>query len=153
MIRSRIFFWAITSALGGFLFGFDTAVISGGEMQIQQYWNLSSIMLGQTIAMALYGTILGALFGGTPAQKYGRKVTLIWIAALFLISAAGSALAPDVYSLMFFRFIGGLSIGASSVVAPMYISEISRLINAAGLPPCSSLILYWEYLLHICRII
>jgi sugar porter (SP) family MFS transporter len=125
MEKNRIFFWAITSALGGFLFGFDTAVISGGEMQIQQYWNLNSIMLGQTVAMALYGTIVGALFGGYPAQRFGRKITLIWIAALFLISAAGSALAPDVYSLMFFRFIGGLSIGASSVVAPMYISEIS----------------------------
>jgi len=125
MRKHKIFFWAITSALGGFLFGFDTAVISGGEQNIQLMWELSDIMIGQTIAMALYGTILGALFGGIPAQKFGRRISLIWIAALFLISAAGSALAPEVYSLMFFRFIGGLSIGASSVVAPMYISEIA----------------------------
>ncbi len=125
MKRSRIYLWAIASALGGFLFGFDTAVISGGEQNIQLMWGLSDIMIGQTIAMALYGTIIGAIFGGMPAQKYGRKNSLIWIAAIFLVSAAGSALAPEVYSLMFFRFIGGLSIGASSVVAPMYISEIA----------------------------
>jgi MFS transporter, SP family, arabinose:H+ symporter len=125
MNNHRIFFWAITSALGGFLFGFDTAVISGGEQNIQIMWALSDIMTGQMVAMALYGTIIGAIFGGVPAQKYGRKLSLIGIAALFLISAVGSALAPEIYSLMFFRFIGGLSIGASSVVAPMYISEIS----------------------------
>ena len=125
MNTKKIFFWSITSALGGFLFGFDTAVISGGEQNIQQMWNLSDVMIGQTIAMALYGTIIGAIFGGEPAQRFGRKVTLLWIAALFLVSAVGSALAPEVYSLMFFRFIGGLSIGASSVVAPMYISEIA----------------------------
>jgi sugar porter (SP) family MFS transporter len=125
MRKHKIFFWAITSALGGFLFGFDVAVISGGEQNIQLMWELNDIMLGQTIAMALYGTIVGALFGGIPAQKFGRRASLIWIAALFLISAAGSALAPEVYSLMFFRFIGGLSVGASSVVAPMYISEIA----------------------------
>lgn len=125
MKTNKIVFWALTSALGGFLFGFDTAVISGGEQQIQQYWNLSNVLLGQTVAMALYGTIIGAIFGGYPAQFYGRKITLFWIALFFLISAAGSALAPSVYWLMFFRFIGGLSIGASSVVAPMYISEIA----------------------------
>jgi MFS transporter, SP family, arabinose:H+ symporter len=125
MKKHKILFWSITSALGGFLFGFDTAVISGGEQNIQIMWDLSDIMVGQMVAMALYGTIVGALFGGIPAQKFGRKISLIWIAALFLVSAAGSALAPEVYSLMFFRFIGGLSIGASSVVAPMYISEIA----------------------------
>jgi len=125
MKKHKIFFWAITSALGGFLFGFDTAVISGGEQNIQAMWELSDIKIGQTVAMALYGTIIGALFGGIPAQKYGRRATLIWIALLFLISAVGSAFAPEVYTLMFARFIGGLSIGASSVVAPMYISEIA----------------------------
>ncbi|TVQ03412.1 MAG: MFS transporter [Balneolaceae bacterium] len=125
MKQHKIFFWAITSALGGFLFGFDTAVISGGEQNIQLLWGLSDIMIGQTVAMALYGTIIGALFGGIPAQRIGRKRSLIWIAALFLISAIGSALAPEVYTLMIARFIGGLSIGASSVVAPMYISEIA----------------------------
>ncbi|MEX0770407.1 MAG: sugar porter family MFS transporter [Balneolaceae bacterium] len=121
----KIFFWAITASLGGFLFGFDTAVISGGERDIQLFWGLSDVMIGQTVAMALYGTIIGALFGGIPAQRWGRKNTIIWIALLYLISAAGSALAPDVYLLMFFRFIGGLGVGASSVVAPMYISEIA----------------------------
>ncbi len=125
MNRKKLFFWTLTSALGGFLFGFDTAVISGGEQQIQLIWNLGNIVLGQMVAMALYGTIVGALFGGIPAQKFGRKYTLMAIAAFFVVSALGSALAPDIYSLMFFRFIGGLSIGASSVVAPMYISEIA----------------------------
>ncbi|HMB40463.1 MAG TPA: sugar porter family MFS transporter [Balneolaceae bacterium] len=125
MKKHKIFLWSITSALGGFLFGFDTAVISGGEQNIQIMWELSDVMIGQTVAMALYGTIIGALFGGVPAQKYGRKKSLIWIAALFLVSAVASALAPGVYTLMAARFIGGLSIGASSVVAPMYISEIA----------------------------
>jgi len=125
MKQHKIYLWAIASALGGFLFGFDTAVISGGEQNIQLMWELSDIMIGQTVAMALYGTIIGAIFGGVPAQRYGRKFTLIWIAALFLVSAIGSALAPEVYTLMIARFIGGLSIGASSVVAPMYISEIA----------------------------
>lgn len=125
MKKHKIFFWAITSALGGFLFGFDTAVISGGEQNIQIMWGLSDIMIGQTVAMALYGTIIGAIFGGIPAQRLGRRLSLIWIAALFLVSAIGSALAPEVYTLMIARFIGGLSIGASSVVAPMYISEIA----------------------------
>ena len=82
-------------------------------------------MIGQTVAMALYGTVLGALLGGFPSEALGRKTTLIWIAILYLVSAIGSALAPEVYSLMFFRFIGGLAVGASSVTAPMYISEIS----------------------------
>ncbi|MEX2601676.1 MAG: sugar porter family MFS transporter [Balneolaceae bacterium] len=125
MNRTKIYFWALTTSLGGFLFGFDTAVISGAEQSIQSMWELGDIMLGQMIAMALYGTIIGALFGGVPAQRWGRKNTLAWIAALFLISAAGSAVAPDIYSLMAFRLIGGLSIGASSVVGPMYISEIA----------------------------
>ncbi|HMB96952.1 MAG TPA: sugar porter family MFS transporter [Balneolaceae bacterium] len=125
MQKHKILLWSITAAMGGFLFGFDVAVISGGEQAIQELWNLSDMLLGQMVAMALYGTIIGALFGGIPAQKYGRKLTIIWIAVLFLISAIGSALSPDVYWLMFFRFIGGLGVGASSVVAPIYISEIA----------------------------
>lgn len=123
--NSKLIFWSITVALGGFLFGFDTAVISGGEQAIQKLWNLSDAMIGQMVAMALYGTIIGALFGGIPADRIGRKKSLIWVAVLYFVSAAGSALAPEIYSLMFFRFIGGLGVGASSVVAPMYISEIS----------------------------
>ncbi|MEM7550818.1 MAG: sugar porter family MFS transporter [Bacteroidota bacterium] len=122
---SKILLWSITVALGGFLFGFDTAVISGGEQAIQQQWNLSDGMIGQMVAMALYGTVIGALFGGIPAESLGRKTSLFWVAVLYLISALGSALSPDVYFLMFFRFIGGLGVGASSVIAPMYISEIA----------------------------
>lgn len=145
MKKHKILFWSITSALGGFLFGFDTAVISGGEQNIQIMWDLSDIMVGQMVAMALYGTIVGALFGGIPAQKFGRKISLIWIAALFLVSAAGSALAPEVYSLMFFRFIGGLSIGASSVVAPMYISEIAPAEKRGFLTALFQFNTCWEY--------
>ncbi len=125
MNQSKILFWSITVALGGFLFGFDTAVISGGEQAIQQLWSLSDGMVGQMVAMALYGTVIGALFGGIPSDRFGRKTTLFWIGILYLVSAAGSALAPDIYTLMVFRFIGGLGVGASSVAAPVYISEIS----------------------------
>jgi len=125
MNYTKIITWSVIVAFGGFVFGFDTAVISGAEQEIQNLWNLSNTMIGQTAAMALYGTILGALLGGFPSEALGRKTTLIWIAILYLVSAIGSALAPEVYSLMFFRFIGGLAVGASSVTAPMYISEIS----------------------------
>lgn len=125
MNSSKVIFWSITVALGGFLFGLDTAVISGGEQAIQTLWNLSDAMTGQMVAMALYGTIVGAIFGGMPAERMGRKKTLFWVAIIYFLSAVGSALAPDVWTLSFFRFLGGLAIGASSVVAPMYISEIS----------------------------
>ena len=112
MNYKKILFWSVTVALGGFLFGFDTAVISGGEQAIQQEWSLSSFMVGQMVAMGLYGTIVGAIFGGIPADKYGRKMTLYVIGALFLICSVGSAMAADVNALMFFRFIGGLGVGA-----------------------------------------
>ncbi|MDG1710977.1 MAG: sugar porter family MFS transporter [Flavobacteriaceae bacterium] len=125
MNYTKIVSWSVIVAFGGFVFGFDTAVISGAEQEIQSLWNLSNTTIGQTVAMALYGTVIGALIGGFPSETFGRKTTLIWVAVLFLVSAIGSALAPEVYSLMFFRFIGGLAVGASSVTAPMYISEIS----------------------------
>ena len=125
MGSKKIIFWSVTVSLGGFLFGFDTALISGVEGTVQQLWSLSDAMTGQLVAMALYGTIIGAIFGGMPAQYMGRKKTLYFIAAIYLISAMGSALSPSPGWLMFFRFIGGLSVGASSVVAPMYIAEIS----------------------------
>ncbi len=125
MNYTKIVLWSIFVAFGGFVFGFDTAVISGAEQEIQNLWDLSDTMIGQTVAMALYGTVIGALLGGFPSESLGRKKTLIWIAVLYLVSAIGSAIAPEVYSLMFFRFIGGLAVGASSVTAPMYISEIS----------------------------
>jgi sugar porter (SP) family MFS transporter len=125
MNRGRILFWSITVALGGFLFGFDTAVISGAEQAIQKVWQLNVFQHGLTVSIALIGTVLGALFGGYPSDRIGRKNTLFWIGVLYLISAAGSALATDWYSFLFFRFIGGLGVGASSVAAPMYISEIA----------------------------
>ena len=124
-MNRNLVLWSITVALGGFLFGMDVAVISGAEQIIQKLWNLSPLMHGTAIAMALYGTIAGALIGGIPANKIGRKKTLIWIGFIFLISSVGAALANDVSIFMLFRFLGGLAIGASSVVAPIYISEIA----------------------------
>ncbi len=121
----KVITWSIIVALGGFLFGLDTAVISGCEQTIQRLWNLSDAMTGQMVAMALYGTIAGAIFGGLPAERLGRKRTLFWVAILYLVSAVGCAFSPNIWWLMFFRFLGGLSVGASSVVAPMYIAEIS----------------------------
>lgn len=121
----RVFGWSIILALGGFLFGFDTAVISGVEKSIQQLFHLTPFWHGFTISSALIGTVIGALTAGSPADKYGRKPILFIIALLFAVSALGSALANSVLSFIAFRFAGGLAVGASSVVAPMYISEIS----------------------------
>ncbi len=125
MNNSKIFGWSVTVALGGFLFGCDTAVISGAEQSIQKVWQLNDFMHGLAIAIALYGTVVGALFGGIPADKIGRKQTLFWIGILYFVSALGSALSTDQYLFMLFRLIGGVGVGASSVVAPMYISEIA----------------------------
>ncbi|MFM9076176.1 MAG: sugar porter family MFS transporter [Bacteroidota bacterium] len=124
-MNKKLVTWSIAVGLGGFLFGLDTAVISGAEQEIEKLWSLSKLSLGLIVAMALIGTCFGAAFGGYPADRYGRKKTLLWIGILFLVSAIGAAVAPEVYSFMFFRFVGGLSIGASSVVAPVYISEIA----------------------------
>jgi sugar porter (SP) family MFS transporter len=121
----RIFFWSLTSALAGFLFGFDTVVISGAEKTIQALWGLSPGLHGIAMASALYGTVIGSLLGGWPADKFGRKATLLWIGVLYLIGAVGSALAPSVIAFIAARVIGGLGIGISTVVAPMYISEIA----------------------------
>lgn len=120
-----MFYVAFVAALGGLLFGFDTAVISGAEKSIQTVYGLSDFAHGFTIATALIGTIIGALVCGKPAEKYGRKHLLIIIAYLYLLSAIGSAVIVNWYSFMFFRFAGGLAVGASSVVGPMYIAEIS----------------------------
>lgn len=125
-MKNSALHWSATVALAGFLFGFDTAVISGADQPIQELWDLSPLFHGTFImSMALWGTVIGALFGGIPCDRIGRKKTLFWIGVLFLISALGSALAPDPYSFSFFRFIGGLGVGASSVAAPTYISEIA----------------------------
>lgn len=124
-MNNKLILWSITVGLGGFLFGLDTAVISGAELEIQKLWNLDSWTHGLAVAIALYGTVIGAAFGGIPADKYGRKNTLLWIGVLFFLSSVGAAIASGVNMFMVFRFIGGLSIGASSVVAPVYISEIA----------------------------
>ncbi len=123
--KTFLIYSSIVAALGGFLFGFDTAVISGAEGYIQKLFELNDWWHGFTVSIALYGTVIGAMFGGLPAEKFGRKKTLIAIGVLYFVSALGSALAPEWYSFMFFRFIGGLGVGASSVVGPMYISEIA----------------------------
>ncbi|MCC7055197.1 MAG: sugar porter family MFS transporter [Gemmatimonadaceae bacterium] len=124
-MNPRILFWSITSALAGFLFGFDTVVISGAEQKIQALWGLGAGMHGVAMAAALYGTVIGALFGGWPADRFGRKPTLLVIGVLYLVGAIWSALAGDVYSFILARVLGGLGIGASTIAAPMYISEIA----------------------------
>lgn len=126
MKKTSLFSASIAAALAGFLFGFDTAVISGADKPIQLLWNTSPLFHGTFImSMALWGTVIGALFGGIPCDRIGRKKTLIWIGVLYLVSALGSALAWDPFSFSFFRFIGGIGVGASSVAAPTYISEIA----------------------------
>ena len=124
-MNNRLFFFAVTSALAGFLFGFDTVVISGAESKIQQLWSLSGTAHGLAISAALWGTVLGSLFGNIPATKFGRKNTLIVNGILFLVGALGSAVVNDVYTFFLFRFIGGIGIGMSTVAAPLYISEIA----------------------------
>jgi MFS transporter, SP family, xylose:H+ symportor len=116
---------ALIAALGGFLFGFETAVISGAEKTIQQLWSLTPFWQGFTVASSLIGTVLGSIIAGVPAQRYGRKKVLIAIALMYLLSAAGCALSSGWFLFVMFRFIGGVAVGASSVVGPMYISEIS----------------------------
>lgn len=126
--------WSITVAVSGFLFGFDTVVISGANQPIKELWDTSPLFHGLFImSMALWGTVIGALLGGIPCDRYGRKKTLFWIGILYLVSALGSGLATDPYSFSFFRFIGGLGVGASSVAAPIYISEITTAANRGKL--------------------
>jgi len=126
MNKSKLLRWSIVVALAGFIFGFDTVVISGANQPIKELWHTSPLFHGFFImSMALWGTVLGAIFGGIPTEKYGRKTVLLWVGILFAISALGSAFAGNPYIFSFFRFIGGVGIGVSSVVAPIYISEIS----------------------------
>jgi sugar porter (SP) family MFS transporter len=126
MNQNNLFRWSIVAALAGFIFGFDTVVISGANLPIKELWHTTPWFHGFFImSMALWGTVVGAMFGGRPTEKFGRKRVLLWIGILFSISALGSALATGPYIFSFFRFIGGLGIGVSSVAAPTYISEIS----------------------------
>ncbi|WP_286760984.1 sugar porter family MFS transporter [Salegentibacter sp. UBA1130] len=123
---SKIFAWSISAALAGFLFGFDTVVISGADKQLQELWGTSDAFHGSIVmAMALWGTVVGAIFGGIPTNKFGRKNTLIIIGVLYLLSALGSAFANDPITFAIFRFLGGLGVGASTIAAPTYVSEIA----------------------------
>jgi len=116
---------ALIAALGGFLFGFETVVISGAEETLQHLWDLGKVAHGFTVASSLLGTVLGSLVAGFPARRYGRKKTLQVIALFFIVAALGCAFASAWGLFICFRIIGGLAVGASSVIAPMYISEIS----------------------------
>ena len=127
MVKKFMFYVAFVASLGGLLFGFDTAVISGAEKDIQNVYGLSDFLHGFTMSSALIGTIIGALFSTSPVEKYGRQKSLIVIAIMYLLSAIGSALAPDNawWLFIFSRFLGGLAVGASSVAGPLYIAEVS----------------------------
>ena len=126
--------WIIVAALSGFLFGFDTVVISGANLPIKELWSTGPFFHGFFImSMALWGTVIGALFGAYPTNVLGRKKTLTWVGFFFFISALGSAFAMDPYTFSFFRFIGGLAVGVSSIAAPIYISEISSPKNRGSL--------------------
>ena len=125
-MNNKILIWSITAALAGFLFGFDTVVISGADKKLQALWGSSDAFHGSVVmAMALWGTVIGALFGGIPTNRLGRKKTLIWIGIFYFVSAVGSSLVNDPYTFAFFRFLGGVGVGASTIAAPAYVSEIS----------------------------
>nr|WP_299174992.1 sugar porter family MFS transporter [uncultured Allomuricauda sp.] len=133
-MKDRIFRISLTAALAGFLFGFDTVVISGANLPIKELWNTSPLFHGTFImSMALWGTVLGALLGGIPTKILGRKKTLFWVGVLFFVSALGCAFAPEPYLFSFFRFVGGVGVGVSSVAAPIYISEITTSSNRGKL--------------------
>jgi sugar porter (SP) family MFS transporter len=126
MNQNKVLFWSLTVALAGFLFGFDTVVISGADQQMQELWQTTPLFHGFVVmSMALWGTVIGAIFGNIPTDRIGRKKTLFWIGVLYFVSAVGSGLAPDPYTFSLFRFIGGLGVGASTVAAPAYVSEIA----------------------------
>ena len=120
-----MFYVAFVASLGGLLFGFDTAVISGAEQAIEKVYNLGKFQHGFTMAIALMGTIIGAFFSSNPVEKYGRLILLKTVAFLYVLSALGCALILNWQSFLFFRFLGGLAVGVSSVVGPMYIAEVS----------------------------
>lgn len=122
----KIFYWSIVVALAGFLFGFDTVVISGADKQLQTLWNSSNLYHGLVVmSSALWGTVVGAVFGSWPTNHWGRKKTLVAIGVLFLLSAVGTCMANDPVSFAVFRFLGGLGIGVSTIAAPAYVSEIA----------------------------
>ena len=118
--------YSYTAAFAGFIFGFDTIVISGVDQKLQDLWYSTDLFHGLVVVgMALWGTVIGAIFGGLPTNYFGRKKTLLWIGFLYSISAIGSSISTDPITFAFFRFIGGVGIGISTIAAPAYISEIS----------------------------
>ena len=121
----RLWFLAFVAALGGFLYGYDTAVIAGGEQQIQSGWSLSPFVHGLVMSSALWGTVIGAMCGGKVTDRIGRKPMLFWVGALYLLSAVWSGFAHGPVELIVARFVGGLGVGASSIAVPVYLSEIS----------------------------
>lgn len=133
-MNHKIFFWSLTVALAGFLFGFDTVVISGADLSLQELWNRGELFHGVVVvASALWGTVIGALLGGIPTDRLGRKKTLFWIGVFYFVSAVGSGLANDPWVFAFYRFLGGLGVGASTVAAPAYVSEIAPANNRGRL--------------------
>jgi sugar porter (SP) family MFS transporter len=134
MNKGKLFQSTVVAALAGFIFGFDMVVISGADKPIQELWHTTPLFHGFFImSMALWGTVIGSVFAGAPTEKYGRKKVLIWLGVMFIASAIGSAFAQDPYTFSFFRLIGGIAIGISSVAAPTYISEISNKNNRGKL--------------------
>ena len=125
MSKGRIWFLAITAALGGFLFGFDTIVINGAEQDIQKLWGLSGAVHGWVISAALWGTVIGSLAGGWVSDLFGRKRTLFGVGVFFLVSAVWSAFATGPWTMIAARFLGGLGVGVSTIAAPVYIAEIA----------------------------
>ena len=123
--RGRVAFLSFAAAMAGFLFGYETAVINGGEQQIQHLWGLTPSMHGWVMSSALWGTVLGAMGGGRATDILGRKPALFWVGVLYFVSAVWSALAVGPWDLMVARFIGGVGVGVSSIVAPVYIAEIA----------------------------
>lgn len=125
MKRQNVLLIAIIIALGGFLFGYDIAMMSGTTTQLESLYNLNSFWLGFTTAVAIIGTIVGTIIIGKPAEKFGRKKSLILLSGLFAVSTLGSAFALSWGMLLFFRFVTGILLGCITVVTPMFIAEIS----------------------------
>ena len=134
MPNSRLFFCSLVVAMAGLLFGFDTVVISGADLALQELWDRGELFHGMVVmSSALWGTVAGAVFGSIPSDRLGRKSTLIWIGVLYTVSALGCALVSEPWTFAAFRFLGGLGVGASTVAAPAYISEISPAHNRGRL--------------------
>ena len=137
-MKSRLLIWSITASLAGFLFGFDTIVISGAEEDFQRLWQLDGFRHGLCMSAALWGTVIGSIFGGIPAATYGRRKSLIVVGGFYFVSAIASAIAPGPWTFIIARFLGGLGVGAATIAAPMFISEISPAKNRGKLAACSS---------------